>query len=632
VYYVDLTLLNDPSQVLSTLTETLNLREAGAEPIHATLKRYLQDKQMLILLDNFEHLMGAAAEVGELITGDSRVDFLVTSREALRLTGEQTFYVPPLDLPEPGQDLTPESLRGYEAVELFVRRAQAANNRFELTPENAADVAEICRRLDGLPLAIELAAARSRLFTPRKLLERLSDRLQVLSGSVQDIPARQQTLRSTIDWSYNLLDEAERALFARLAVFTGGGNLEAVEFVCSHEPAPDVLNDLESLLDKSLIRQEEDFEGQPRFVMLETIQSYARELLFARPDWEATLVAHAEWSLDFAGQAEQGLFEEATDVLWTRRLQLEEGNIRAVFTRGESGQLNPAFGIRLAGMLRYYWETSGKLSEGRDWLESMLLLSKEESPAVLVKAICGVGVLAYWQGDWQTCKERCQEALAIAQELGDLFTLGEVRHFLGHVLQHEGDPEGGLLLLRASLNDFLELEHPWGIFRSRICLADAERLRQNYDQAAVNFEEIIDVYKNRARGVMYTAILNNYGHVLNRQGRVREALETFQTGIRTASEVENSMILGFLFDGLAGTSVLSNQARRAARLMGASKMAFDLAGVTAMNAIDQFDHDYYMDVIREDLETGDIKDLMNEGRSMTLGEAVAYSLETRVNL
>jgi predicted ATPase/class 3 adenylate cyclase len=628
VWFVELAPLGDPELVPQTILTTMGLVEQQGKSILQMLMDFLREKKVLLILDNCEHLIESCAKLAnELLSHSSALKILASSREVLRISGEHAYPVPPLRLPESERNIPLDQLANYEAIMLFIIHAKAANPAFELAAENASAVAEICRRLDGLPLAIELAAARARIFTPKKLLERLSDRLKVLTGGVRDLPARQQTLRGAIDWSYELLGESERTLFARLAIFSGGRSLEAIEAVCGHELDIDTLDGLESLLDKSLIRQEEDFEGQPRFVILETLQAYASERHLARSDWKVTQAIHAEWVLEFAERAEQGLFGEAADV-WIKRLQSEEGNIRAVLERCQSGQLSPELGVRLAGALRYYWENTGKLSEGRAWLDSMLSISSEVSPALRVNAICGAGLLAYWQGDWPNGSRWCSKALTIGQELGDPIIVGEAQHFLAHVAQHEGAHEQGLILLRESLKNFLELDHPWGILRSRICLADAERLTQNYDRAANNFQEIIESLRNKSKDVLYAAILSNYGNVLNRQGEFQRALASFREGIERARELENAMILGYLFDGLAGTSILTMQPQRAARLMGASQKSFELAGVSSMTAVDQFDHDYYMAAIREALDEPTFAELMDEGKRMSLEEAASCSLDT----
>jgi predicted ATPase/class 3 adenylate cyclase len=630
VFFVDLTVLNDPSQIVSAIAETLGLRELRTESLLDTVERHLQDKQLLLLLDNFEHLIEGASVVGDILTAAPSIDMLVTSREVLRLSGESTYPVRPLHLPEPGRKIALKELANYEAAQLFVQRAQAANPAFELSEQNAPAIVEICRHLDGLPLAIELAAARSRMFQPAQLLERLSDQLKFLRGGARDLPARQQTLRGAIDWSYDLLDEAERTLFARLAIFSGGGVLEAIESVCGDPLGIAVIDGLESLLDKSLIRQSEDFEGQPRFGMLETIHTYASQLLREREDWPEVRAAHARWVLAFAQQAEEGLFGEDSDE-WIQRIRSEEGNLRAVLQRCKSGLMDPELGVRLAGRLRYYWETTDKLTEGRAWLDAMLSISAGAPDAARAAAVCGAGVLAYWQGDWPNCGKWCERAVELGQKLGDRFILGEAQHFLGHFAQNDGEFEQGLALLRRSFDNFSELEHPWGMRRSKNCLGDAERLTQNYDRAARIFQELIEDYEGKTKDVLYAATLSNYGNVLNRQGEYEGALASFQKGIEFAWELENATLLGFLFDGLAGTTVLAGQPERAAELMAASRRAFGQAGVTSMNSIDQFDHDHYMAAIREQIDAATLDAILASGDEMSLEAAVALALETRLS-
>jgi predicted ATPase/class 3 adenylate cyclase len=625
VFFVDLSLLNDVTLVLNSIAETLNVRELKTEPILETLKLFLEHKTLLLVLDNFEHIMEAAPLIGELLAAGPNAGVLVTSREVLHISGEQVYVVPPLGLPPTGSQIDVQQLATYEAVQLFNNRARAANPAFHITPENAEDVAEICRHLDGLPLAIELAAARVRLFTPKKLHERLSDRLKILTGGARDRHARQQTLRGAIDWSYDLLEQPERKLFARLEVFSGGRSLEAIEAVCSRELDIDILDGLESLLDKSLIGQEEDFERQPRIVMLESLHAYARERHKEYDDREATLTSHAEWVLAFAEAGEDGLFGP-TPGLWTDRLRVEEGNIRAVLERCLSGQLKPAIGVRLAGALRYYWESTGKLSEGIAWLETMLSLSSDLPKAVRVKALCGAGVLSYWRGDWQRGAIYCQEALEAGQELGDRVIVGEALHFLAHVAQNQKNPEIGLKLLTESHQVFLSIDHPWGVQRSRICLADAQRLQQNYDLAAQNFEEAIREQRKKTGDILLAMLLSNYGNVLNRQGKHQRARECFLEGIRESQTLNNSILIAYLVDGLAGNMVLSGDPAKATQLMGAAEGFFETAGISSMATIDQVDHDYYLAQIQARLEPEVLNGFWETGKRMSIEETVAYLL------
>jgi predicted ATPase/class 3 adenylate cyclase len=626
VFFVELAPLNDASLVPSLIAEVLDVKELETEPILETLKQFLEHKTLLLVLDNFEHLVEATPVVGELLAAGPKINILVTSREVLHISGEQVFPVPPLGLPESGAEISLQQLASYEAIQLFISRARATNPAFQITPENAGAVAEICRRLDGLPLAIELAAARVRLFTPRKLLERLSDRLNILTGGARDRHARQQTLRGAIDWSYDLLEPPERMLFARLEVFSGGRSLEAVEAVCGKALEIDILDGLESLLDKSLIGQEEDFEGQPRIVMLETLHAYARERHREYEDWQATQSAHAEWVLALAEAGEEGLSEQRTNV-WVDRLKTEEGNIRAVLERCQSGRLSPEIGVRLAGALSYYWEQTGKLSEGISWLQSMLFISSDLPMAVRARALCGAGVLSYWRRDMQQSAAYCREALDVGQEIGDRVIVGESQHFLAHAAQHQKEDDLGVELLTKSHQNFLAINHLWGIQRSRICLADAQRLQQNYALAARNFEEAIEEQRKTPGDILLALLLSNYGNVLNRQGKYQRARACFLEGIQISQALANQMAIPYMVDGLAGNAVLAGNPEEGALLMGASESIFEEGGGSSMAAVDQFDHDYYLAQIRANLEQDRLDALWEKGKDMSVEETVAYVSE-----
>ena len=328
IFVVNLAPITNADLVASVIAQTLEIREAAGSPLLDQLKDFLHDKQILLLLDNFEQIVVAATMVADLLATCPRLTILVTSRETLHLRGEKELLVPPLALPDLKRLPPLAALAQYAAVELFVARARDVQHDFALTNESASAVAEICYRLDGLPLAIELAAARIKLFPPQALLGQLGDRLKLLTGGARDLPARQQTLRSTIDWSYHLLDVSEQTLFQRLGVFVGGCSLEAVAAVCSTtqsvpgEPAIDALDGLTALIDKSLLRQEAGADGAPRFTMLETIREYALELLVASGEEAALRQRHAQYYLALVERAEP-LLHGAQQLIWLHRLEAE---------------------------------------------------------------------------------------------------------------------------------------------------------------------------------------------------------------------------------------------------------------------------------------------------------------------
>ena len=332
VFFVSLAAVSDPELVPSTIAKPLGVKESAEQSLEESLEAYLQQKRLLLILDNFEQVLGGATKVGDLLGSCPNLKVLATSRIPLRIYGEQEYPVPPLELPDPMHLPPLERLTQYEAVRLFVERARAVKPDFEVTNKSAPAVAEICVRLDGLPLAIELAAARTKLLPPQALLSRLSNRLKLLKGGARNLPARQQTLRATIGWSYNLLDEEEKTLFCKLSVFSGGSTLEAIEEICDPEGDIDILEGVDSLVEKSLLRQEEGADGEPRFVMLETVHEYAREKLEESGQAEEVKRKHAEYFLALAQEANAGLRgPEAAKGL--ERLEVEHDNMRAALGR-----------------------------------------------------------------------------------------------------------------------------------------------------------------------------------------------------------------------------------------------------------------------------------------------------------
>ncbi len=374
VWFVPLAAIADPALVIPAIAQPLGVREIPGEPLLTTLQEYLRNKHALLLLDNFEHLTAAAAAVSALLAACPGVQVLVTSREPLRITGERELPVSPLALPDPRQarGLSPGALLDYSAIRLFVERAQAVKPDFTLTEATAADVIAICRRLDGLPLAIELAAARVRILPPSQLLNRLDTRLKVLTGGNRDLPARQQTLRAAIEWSHELLDPGEQALFAHLAVFSGGCTFEAAEAVCGAAGALqlDVLDGLDSLTQKSLLRPEDGADGETRFTMLETIREYGLERLDATGHAETVRRAHADYFVTLAEAAEPQL-TGADQVDWLNRLGAEHDNFRSAMGWLEQGS-EIETRLRIAAALWRFWWMRGHLAEGRGWLERAL--------------------------------------------------------------------------------------------------------------------------------------------------------------------------------------------------------------------------------------------------------------------
>src|ERR1700730_13954279 len=422
-HFVSLSSLSDPVLIASVIVQTLGIREAGGQSPLEILTKNLQDSSrapMLLLLDNFEHLVQAAPTVAELLATGPNLKIMVTSRAALHVYGEHEFPVPPLALPDSRSVPSLQVLLQCPAVALFVQRAVAAKPDFEPVEENDASVAEICARLDGLPLAIELAAARVKVLSPSSMLTHLASRLRLLTGGARDLPTRQQTLRGAIDWSYDLLNAAEQKLFRRLSVFVGGGTLEAVEAVCNtkNDLGFDSLDGMASIVDKSLVQQVDQPSGDLRFVMLETIREYALDKLTASGEGELTKRAHAAYYLVLA---EEGASDEAgaENSEWLNCLETEHNNLLAALDwLTDTG--NADWALRFGTALFRFWETREYLTEGRDRLGTILKLEGAAAPnEARERALFAVGVLAGGQGNYASADTLIDESLQIARKLGD---------------------------------------------------------------------------------------------------------------------------------------------------------------------------------------------------------------------
>jgi predicted ATPase len=449
-FFVDLAPLDDPGQVCPAICQALGVREEPGSDLIDSLVNRVTGKELLLVLDNFEHLLEAGSLVDRLLGRVAEVRALVTSRTRLGLYGEQEQLVPPLTLPDPRHLPELEALSRYEAVALFIDRARAARTDFAVTKENAPAVAEICSRLDGLPLAIELAASRIKVLSPDAILSRLGSGLDLLTASARNIPERQRTLRGAIDWSYGLLDEPERQLFARLSVFASSGDLEAVEAVGNPDGdlGVDTFDTVASLVDKSLIRQTEPEAGEPRFGMLETIREYAGERCEVEWDAEATRRRHAEHFLALAEAAEPYL-DGPEQVAWLDRLDREQGNLQAAL-RWAIDVGEPERGLRAAAAVWRFWQVRGHFGSGLDWLERLLARPGERT-AVRAKAEDAAGSLAYWQANAADAERHYREALAIYRELGDRAGIAQATYDLAFVpvIRRTGFEESGRLLQEA---------------------------------------------------------------------------------------------------------------------------------------------------------------------------------------
>lgn len=662
MFFVDLAPISDPTLVVPTIAQTLGIREVSGQALLERLKEELQQKQTLLLLDNFEQVVVAAPQVADLLAACPQLKVVVTSREVLHVQAEREFAVPPLALPDPKRLSDLAALSRYAAVVLFLQRAQATKPDFQLTNANARAVAEICARLDGLPLAIELAAARIKLLPPQALLARLDQRLAVLTSGVRDVPARQQTLRNTIAWSYHLLDAGEQRLFRRLSVFIGGCTLEALETIsiALGDATAQVLDGVASLLDKSLLQPREQVGEEPRFEMLETIREYGLECLAASGEAEATRRAHAVYFLALAEEAKPKL-RSAQQRSWLERLEQEHDNLRAALNWLVE-QEGAEMALRLAVALWSFWGVHGHLSEGRRWLERALACKSDVPVSLRAKALNSAGVLAIYHGDlvrgaalcgeglglfrelgdrrgiatsikgqalaartggnYAAAREMYEQSLAILRELGDKRDIASALYHAALTALFQGDNRAARSLMEEGLPLFRQTEDQRGTAYS-LALLGLVALNQGHTLVArSSLEESLAVYRflGDRQAIVYT--LGVLGMIVLSQGDPTTARAMYDESLALLRESGEKWFLTICLAGLGSVVAVQGQAEWAARLWGAAEPLRETSGT-----IPPFQRSPYEQAVataRHQLGEEAFAAAWAEGRTMTPEQALAW--------
>jgi predicted ATPase/Tfp pilus assembly protein PilF len=667
-FFVPLATLTEAELFSSAVAETLGVRETGEQPLDETLKDYLSERRLLLVLDNFEQVLEAAPTITELLAEAPGLKVLATSRAPLGLYGEHEFPVPPLTMPDLKHPPPLESLTQYEAVELFVERAQAVKPEFEVTNESAPAVAEICVRLDGLPLAIELAAARIKMLPPKAMLQRLTSRLKLLTGGARDLPERQRTLRATIEWSFALLDQGEQVLFARLAVFSGGRTLEAIEAICDAEGdlPVDVFEGVSSLLDKSLLRQEEGPGGEPRFVMLETVHEFAREKLQESAEAGEIKRTHTEYFLTLAEEAYPEL-KGANQLQWLERLEVEHDNMRAALSwASEHKEVEVA--LRLGDALWLFWSTRGYQSEGRRWLQEALAIDGSVLPEVRAMALAGIGRLAFEQGDYDRAQEACEEGLGLlaneARESSEakLWLLER----LGWVAWAREEYEQAKQLFEESLAPSRKMKDTWWLATSLLGLALVTHSLGDYERATELYEQSMDLFREQGDKRRLSTCLNNLAMMVYSQGDlgraakltlesvalVRElgargdvsiglcnlgwiallredigrAADIYKESLSLSWETGLNLVVQSTLEGFACLAGAKGEAEQTARLWGAAQALHETKDIP--RDIDFLAAaDARISAVRLGMGEEAWEEAWHKGRVMTLDEAVSYALK-----
>jgi len=588
-WFVSLAPITDPGLVAASIAQVFGVREAGNEGLDHRLKGFFGDKGFLLILDNFEQVVEAAPLVADLLAACPGLKALVTSRVRLRVSWEHEHVVPPLGLAELVEHAALEDVAESGAVRLFVERAQAVQEDFALTPENAPAVAAVCHRLDGLPLAIELAAARVKVLTPSALLARLERRLPLLTGGGRDLPARQQTMRDTIAWSYDLLDADEQKLFRRLSTFGGGFTLEAAEAL-ARDDGVDVLDGITLLVDKSLLRAEDGLAGEPHYLMLETVREFGLDQLAASGEEAATREAHAAHFLAMAADARRR-FEGPNRLAARDQVEREHENLRAALAWAlERGDAETA--QRLAGELVRFWLVLGYVSEGRDWLERVLALAGPTAPATRVEALAGptapatrvealwgASDLAIFQNDLARAKALAAEALALARECGYRLGVGMGLHGLGNAAESQGDFGAAEAYHEDALTLFRELGEPvWeGLALRHLGLTASDR--SDWVRARAFHEEALVIWRRLGHPWGVPAAQRDVADLALLQGDLASALELYQESLAGWRHLRERFHVGGCLWGVAQVALATGHAEQAVRLLAAMEALDEAIGV-----------------------------------------------------
>jgi predicted ATPase/class 3 adenylate cyclase/Tfp pilus assembly protein PilF len=667
VYLVVLEAIQDPQLVIPTIARTLGLSErAGGPSLAEMLKDHLCNRQMLLLLDNFEQVLPAAPQIADLLENCRRIKILVTSRAPLHLRAEKVIPVPPLELPPLKEALDLQPLSQYSAVQLFIQRAQSVRPDFKVTNENAPAVAEICHQLDGLPLAIELASARTKMLSPRALLARLGHRFVVLRGGTRDLPERQHTLFSAIDWSYNLLDESQKRMLRRLSVFAGGWTFEAAEAICNAEGEEpiEVFEGLDILMDNNLLKPPEEQYGEPRLRMLETIREFAHEQLIDSGEAESAHQRHTQYYLSLVERVDTEMQHSAM-LVRLRQLEAELDNFRAAMSWSlEQGQTECA--LRIAMALWHCWETLGLWCEGLQWLERGLAGKGSIPDKVRAKALTRTGWLIRCMGDYTRAIPILQESLALSRKINDQASVARALANLSALVMRQGDYARATAMLEESLELQRHLGYQHGICAVLVNLGYSESEQGHHQRAIELFTEALalartlgdddyvgwilnnmgEVYAhqddyNRAEayyaegepifqrlgnrtGVAY--ISGNRGVVAFKQGDFTRAFDLLATTINNLQELGQKEYTILFVERLAVIAKEMRHPERAARLLSASESLYKAIGV-ARPPVDKIEYEACLRAVRSQLGEAAFAAAWSEGSTMSFEQVVAYALD-----
>lgn len=629
VFFVDLAPLTDGMTVANAIADVLGVVENADEPIEESLKRALQNRHSLLILDNFEHVLSGAQLVSELLQVTLELSILVTSREALHLYGEHEFSVQPLHLPDDTQQLTLKQLSQFEAIQLFAQRATAVSKTFQINADNIVTISQICKQLDGLPLAIELAAARIKLLPLRALLSRLDNRLDMLSSGARDLPERQQTIRNTIAWSYDLLTDDEKSLFARLSVFRGGRSLEACEIVCADGLNINVFDGLTSLIDKNLLVQREDNLSEPRFWMMETIQEFAFEQLAFSNECDVILGKHASYFMHLAEQAMPELLK-AQQVQWIEKIENEHNNIRSALRRSLDGA-EPELGMRIVIAMCEFWYMMMHHLEAEYWINIALKYVNDVAIAYAGRLFVYTGYFRWrMYRDHLACRQYSERAYQIGQQIDDKWLMAfALRYMSGAVIGRPKELEGKLPLEEAyhysqlSIELWTELGELAELAHSMNQLASLLDFNGQLTEAKQVYEECVEIARKAQDIRRIGWILLNLASIERQFQNHKQATNYAREAIIITQKVKDMPTLVACLINIENPQFAP---LRTARLLSASNAIMESIALIRVPTVENTFQNTLVQV-KKYLDAESFVIAWEEGSRMSLDQAVAYALD-----
>ncbi len=627
VWLAELASLSDPALVAKAVAAALDVPEQPGCPLHETLVRSLPTEHLLLVLDNCEHVLSACQDLANtLLRACPRLRILATSREALGVDGEVSYRVPSLRLPDLHRLPSLATLVEYEAVRLFAERAALSQPGFSLTASNAATIAQICHRLDGIPLAIEFAAARVKILSLDQIAARLDDRFRLLTAGTRKTLPRHQTLRATMDWSYDLLSEQERTVLRRLSVFAGGWTLESAEAICSGDgvEASDILDLLTQLVDKSLVVAETR-DAEARYRLLETVRQYARDRLQDSGEANDVRRRHRDWYQALAEQAYPEMFRGQRLELWLERLETEHDNLRAALQWSKAEKDGAEAGLRLAGALWWLWFQHDHWSEGVGWLEGALARSAEAPPYVLPWALFGASQFAWRRRDYALATTLGENGLVLCRGLGNKECSAWTLLNLGIVSMRQEDYERATRLFDESLNLSHELANDFAHGTALVQVGIMARYQGDYERSAALHSQSLALLRKVGNRWSIAYALSRLGFVAVHQSNYGQAAASFTESLIVCRETGNRWISEECLEGFARVASAKGECEKAARLFGAAEVLREAVGWHPAPP-DQAYHDQCVASARAGLEETAFAAAWAEGRAMTLEQAVEYTL------